>query len=292
MPKKKFLNRLENLFSQLEDRVQPVAQAEDQESLPVWTWECDPDGTYTWCSPELTSGLGYQPSVFIGQNVIAHKVDQSSQPAIRSAMENGIFPIDIHVYFHSAEGILVPVRLTIYQRPAHNGDRPGYRGYAQVLVTAILTLLLNMFTIRLPAQAIENRSIIPLPNQVESPIASGPSAGLALDGSSVLPATNLWTDTAHKSLQKQKPIRMNQPQINLRQFLHTHSVEGSNSAILELVADDPNRTQTEDEKLLVQEVTRQLSLALENAFVCSCPTGTGGKEIRAEAEITRRNQDL
>ncbi len=290
MPKKKFLNRLENLFSQLEDRVQPVAQAEDQESLPVWTWECDPDGTYTWCSPELTSGLGYQPSVFIGQNVIAHKVDQSSQPAIRSAMENGIFPIDIHVYFHSAEGILVPVRLTIYQRPAHNGDRPGYRGYAQVL---------SLDSDITPEHVHHSIATKPLTGplspsriQVESPIASGPITGLALDGSSVLPATNLWTDTAHKSLQKQKPIHEPATNKSPAVLAHPFQLKDQTTAILELVADDPNRTWTEDEKLLVQEVTRQLSLALENAQLYAAVQQELGERIRAEAEITRRNQDL
>ena len=60
MSKKKLKNQLENLFLDLEQDASLLPTSGDQ-SMPGWTWECDGQGQYTACSPEVENVLGFRP---------------------------------------------------------------------------------------------------------------------------------------------------------------------------------------------------------------------------------------
>ena len=66
MPKKQQHNRINNLFTNLGESLTPQDRAVPG-GLPGWTWECDLDGKYVTCSPEVMACLGIRPASFIGQ---------------------------------------------------------------------------------------------------------------------------------------------------------------------------------------------------------------------------------
>lgn len=59
-----------------------------------------------------------------------------------------------------------------------------------------------------------------------------------------------------------------------------------------MIDEVPDRIWTEDEILLVEEVMRQLSLAIENAQLYAAVQQELAERTRAEQELLRRNQQL
>src|SRR3990172_6139374 len=108
MPEKKLPRRLENLFA---DR-RPVAKdpppppaptpttdppaagapipAEAAPRLLGWTWEADEAGRYTFCSPEITTVLGYAPEEILGQALTNLLVEDPLQGAEDSGVRERV----------------------------------------------------------------------------------------------------------------------------------------------------------------------------------------------------------
>ena len=90
---KSIQNRLDDLFSELENQTVPTTTTSDK--IPGWTWECDPQGIYTDCGPEVEHFIGLSPIKFIGQSLFTFLLDAHSETNLRDIFTNGDFPHDL-----------------------------------------------------------------------------------------------------------------------------------------------------------------------------------------------------
>lgn len=253
MSTKRLHNRLENLFSAIEEETAAFPNLEG--SLPVWAWECDAAGCYTSVSDEVVECLGYPANRFIGQPVHLFPVAEAFQPVLQAAIRNPSAS-ETDVYLQAAEGVFLPVRFIIHPLPSKNGRENRRSGRAQVLDFAI-------------PEPVEKKQPATPAKQAE-PESPGEKLaddlpGLAALGGEVTPSSQLWTEVARESLDTNqviaKPSTGEQPAV-LAAPIEFRSGE---TGVLELISSGQVRRWTEDERLLVQEVAHQLALAIENA---------------------------
>jgi PAS domain S-box-containing protein len=130
MSKKEINNRLESLFSDLVPKP-PSRQGIPDQSLPGWTWECDDQGNYVSCSPEVESVLGLRPDDFIGQAFMSFRLAPESAEALQSTLDAGRYPLELNVHYQTRDGERVPVSLHVFKASTSAGLR--WRGFAQAL---------------------------------------------------------------------------------------------------------------------------------------------------------------
>src|SRR5574341_595871 len=122
MSRKQFQNlhhaRLDALFTDLgqETSVLPLTSSQ---TVTGWTWECDTDGLYIDCSPEVEAILGIPPNEFIGQPIIRFRLAPESSTELKSALDNGVFPIEATVNYIAQNGEPTPTILSVLS-PAHS----------------------------------------------------------------------------------------------------------------------------------------------------------------------------
>jgi GAF domain-containing protein/CheY-like chemotaxis protein len=129
--KKNLQNRLDDLFSDLENQFSPSPPRDDQ--VPGWTWECDPKGIFTDCSPEVIQVLGFNPQQFIGQSLFSFLLDAQSENALRNVFKNVDFPQDVELRYQTSNRQKVNVRTHIFPIESIDDTLRGWRGYNQVL---------------------------------------------------------------------------------------------------------------------------------------------------------------
>src|SRR5512146_305378 len=110
MPKKKLLNRLENLLTDLGQEASFLPISGDK-SLPGWSWECDDQGIYLVCSPEVEDILGIRRQVFLGQPLTSFAIHPDSSSILEAALAAGQFPAEVYVQFLCSTGEGIPTRL-------------------------------------------------------------------------------------------------------------------------------------------------------------------------------------
>jgi signal transduction histidine kinase/DNA-binding response OmpR family regulator len=288
MSRKRLQNRLDRLFADLEQDTSvataPVAIATDAmerkgSPLPGWTWECDHQGRYTFCSSEIKEYLGLESTTLLGKNFAEHLLELHSVEALRNALEAKHFPLDVDlVYRIPPENRLVPVKMHVFAPPPNNGHQSGFHGFTQILTH------------------LEVRDPHPEPNQQISPSAlpsgipdptpdrqlkkrskSAPKSippkgdlsnlGFISDGKSLHPAHDLLTNAGRKSLTENTPVILDtEDPGKVAVIAHSLPLESQGSRLLMEILDEDNpRAWSSDERLLVEQVADQLSLALENA---------------------------
>lgn len=242
MSKKKLHNQLENLFVELEQDASLLPTAGDR-ALPGWTWECDADGFYTACSPEVEHILGIHPNDFLGQPFASYGLHPRSVNVLSSALAKGEFPQEVKVQYKAHNGDTVQVYLHVFTTPTDNGIKPALRGFTQV------TQSFNQ-----PDQ------VVPFESDVTPPIVPGDTR-IDRTPPSSLPLTSFNIE----SLQQHKVLAHPYSQENPAAIVAPFEVEDHTLGLLEIIDDTPERVWSEDEKRLVEQVADQLSLALENA---------------------------
>ena len=288
MSRKRLQNRLDRLFADLEQDTSvataPVAIAADSTErkgspLPGWTWECDHQGRYTFCSSEIKEYLGLESTTLLGKNFAEYLLELHSVEALRNALEAGHFPLDVDlVYRIPPENRLVPVKMHIFAPPPNNGHQSGFHGFTQ-----ILTHLEVHDPHPEPEQPISPSALpsgIPDPTpdrQLKKRSKSAPkpvppkgdlsNLGFISDGKSLHPAHDLLTSAGRKSLAENNPVILDtQESGNVAVIAHSLPLESQGSRLLMEILDEDNpRAWSSDERLLVEQVADQLSLALENA---------------------------
>ncbi len=109
MSKKKiYQNRLDNLFTDLENQSVPTPTRE--ETIPGWTWECDPQGIFTDCSPEVEQVLGQNPNQFIGKSLHSYLLDAQSESALKNVFKNVDFPQEVLLRYQSNDNQIITVK--------------------------------------------------------------------------------------------------------------------------------------------------------------------------------------
>jgi signal transduction histidine kinase len=250
MSKKQFHNRLDNLFADFDEVVEPVASIQVN-SQNGWLWECDSGLHYKNVGEEVFGCLGIPAVRFQGQPILTYAVAPQSSRLLKSVFEQDVYPVEIDIFFQSPEGAYVPARLSIYHRPKQNGGNPGWYGSASVLSRA-----------GIPQNPLDFLSISDHEDETAAPYDIVPSKLSPAQPTSPKPIQierdmqdhlkstfSVWHDTQEKIPKIQIPID-----------LHSQG-EG----MIEITTEADDRNWTEDERQLVQEVAKQLSIAIESA---------------------------
>ncbi len=238
-------SRLETLFAGLEEDA-ALLPSPGQAALPGWTWECDPQGRYTACSPEVESFLGWKPQELLGQPLASWSLEAASASLVQAALVAGQSQSELSVQFISRSGETVPA--VLYILPA----RPGQAGEGSPTLPAGLRGFVQVRGRRSLAQ----------------PPGEGLPAGEPLAPSTLefpLPG-RLAPEPAPGDVRQRGPRPLRVTTFGgLAALAAPVQLQEDRFALLEIVDSSPERIWTDDEKRLVEQVADQLSLALENA---------------------------
>lgn len=302
MPKKQFFNRLDDLFSALDEREAPqpgnlgAISSPVSESQPgVWSWECDPNGLVTACSPEIFNTLGLSPDEYIGTSFFNTGVHPNSTVLLQKALQSGIFPAEVETIYISKNKQWKSIRVSIFSIPSSNGHPAGYHGYCQFLADVDATEL-HPPQPATPAKPARSHSAArpasqPKPGRPSSSPRPAASQNLPPKTGPLRLSSKVWTKAGQQSLDQLQPV------------IHSGSPDqpaamgiplrlSDSPSIIEIVDDRPGRRWTEDERLLVQEITNQLGLAIENAQLYTAVQTELAERTRAEEEIRQRSEAL
>ena len=141
MSRKRLQNRLDKLFADLEQdspvtsvpgAALPNMVERGGSPLPGWTWDCDDQGCYTFCSSEVMEYLGQDPGTLIGQNFDHYLLDGESVIALKNALKPRQFPVEVElVYRIPPESHLLRVKMHVFAPPTNNGHHLGFQGLTQ-----------------------------------------------------------------------------------------------------------------------------------------------------------------
>ena len=225
---KQLHNRLESLFADLEQDVLVLCQ-DANPTVPGWTWECDAQGMYTHCSPEVENIIGLPPGAFRGNPLTSFMLPRSSTEALKSTLEANEFPTVVEIQFKSKHGDLIPVSFHILNSPENeNIDQRRWQGFTQVLDT-------NGH--RRPA------AIIPVETH-----------------------TKQESFSTERTSPPERSRRSNPSNLNGKtSFTVPLHLQNKPFGLLEVIEDTQKRYWSENDRRLVEQVADQLSLALENA---------------------------
>jgi signal transduction histidine kinase/CheY-like chemotaxis protein len=133
MSSKKLHSRIENLFADIEQEI-TIRQEASEYVVSGWTWECDPNGYFTECSPEVEDILGVKPRDFVGNHIARFQISDESTDLIDSAIRSRVSPRIVEIDYRSSKGKLVTVNLHISQSPqSDNSQQEKWRGFTQVI---------------------------------------------------------------------------------------------------------------------------------------------------------------
>ncbi len=126
-------NRIDNLFTDLEN--QSISAPTKEETIPGWTWECDPQCIYTNCSPEVEQVLGQNPKQIIGQSLHSYLLDAQSESALKNVFKNVDFPQEVLLRYKSNDNQIITVKAHIFPIESIDDTLRGWRGFNQVIST-------------------------------------------------------------------------------------------------------------------------------------------------------------
>jgi signal transduction histidine kinase/CheY-like chemotaxis protein len=137
----------------------------------------------------------------------------------------------------------------------------------------------------------------PLPNNPAqtrdlSTAATPDINGLAIEGENFKPAQNVWTQQAVISFSENVVVSSPATEENPAILAAPLNLRNQKTGVIELISSDPGRKWSEEDRLLMQEISNQLGLALENAQLYSTVQKELGERVKAEEMTSRRNRDL
>jgi GAF domain-containing protein/CheY-like chemotaxis protein len=265
MTKKQLQTRLESLLADLEqDAISPPKSG--YPPLDGWRWECDAEGRYLYCTSEVKGVLGIDPQEFVGKELKSFSIVPSCIETIEAALNAGVYPLSMNVYYQDRRGNIIPVILHALSRPDDNDHIGGLHGFVQVVQMQIPQGEIKQQTpdnehekpscspdrVDIPGFDKSLKSTPPgtISEEVEARVQIEslpvPKAGLeSVEGESIAPARGNTDSPAALAV----PLRLS----------------GQTEGLLEILDDQPGRIWSEDEYRLVEQVADQLTLALENA---------------------------
>jgi signal transduction histidine kinase/CheY-like chemotaxis protein/PAS domain-containing protein len=242
--------------------VKPSLMKSTSPEVLGWRWECDASGKFSFCSVEVGDALGIPAEHFLGRLFTRFQLSHTSIDAldeilISSDGENR--PVDVDVEYQNSQGVYVPVRLTLI--PIFSEELPGHpvgwRGYARLMAEV---------EVQIPPTP------PPAPELVSTPVktvSQGLQAfslqGIRLEDENIqttnAPITSFGLDALRNQRPMFEPSTGEEPAAIAVPFV----LQADQVGLLEILDDTPDRVWTEDERRLVEQVTDQLTLALENA---------------------------
>jgi GAF domain-containing protein len=256
MSKEKNLqNRLDDLFADLEN--QAITTTTQADTIPGWTWECDPQGIYTDCSPEVEQVLGLNPQRFVGQSLFTFRLDAQSETALKNIFTHVDFPREVELRYQSNNALNVNVRAHIFPIESIDDTLRGWRGYNQVIST-------DPISSSIPSSTTEIKTPIIGRDQSLNGLGTKP-LGISIDGNQLASVNGPISSSGEASIQRRESIVENATTESHATLAVPIEIQEQLLGVLEIVDDSPNRTWNTDEQRLVEQVADQLALALENA---------------------------
>ena len=241
--------------------------------LPIWTWECDLDGIYTACSPEIILCLGLAPEKALLQPISSFQVDEKTSVRLSEIIQTGKAPPEIDALFQSSQGDWVRVKINIFEQKNDQGVPIGWHGFNQIILSDNAPV----------EKTSESLGVITPQPDLSAEHRVTTDQGLIQPGSSFL------TDLARESPGDEKLRFQNgKPAVIAAPF--SFGVYGA--GLIEIVDTSHERTWKDEELEFVEEVSLQLASTLERLLLQAVLNKEIQERTRAEEEILRRNQDL
>jgi K+-sensing histidine kinase KdpD/CheY-like chemotaxis protein len=395
MSKKKINNRLENLFSNLNNQNLSDISTTESDQIISWSWETDANGIYTLCSDEVTDAIGLNKSDFIGSPMLSSHISKADRQTFLSYLQNDEFPFEVNLHMEGQNNKVFLTRFHVFKIVSSTKPESIFRGFTQLLnensslepnvepLPDEASLPVITSEIKEPVkenneapehleppikteevdQPVEEEKSVapqnsdtllidretPIDSQVENslddlekeiiqtshsqrvveppsrkvrqikpdflklsktaplgplptfpgttfgettPLISKEITGVSLENDNFKPAENIWTQQAMISYRENVVVSSAASSDNPAILASPLKLRNQNSGIIELVDSDPKRKWTEEDRLLMQEISNQLGLALENAQLYSTVQKELGERIKAEQLTERRNRDL
>jgi signal transduction histidine kinase len=248
-------DRLEDIFEDIEDR---PTRAPDQagehgdtaarRELPSgWVWEVNLAGEYTWCSPEIDRLLGYDPQALVGESLFQQPLDESSADKVQELMEAREPISNLRIQTLRADGRQHAAILHALVRTDDQGEPVGYRGVTQIL--DLEPPKTSRLTLKVPQR----------PDQVDATSAPqylpswGTVPGYLDEDGHIQPLQDALTEPVKES--ERSEGRMTVP------------ITTGDSVLGEITFEEPEEGKiwSDSDKELLEEISRQLGLALQDA---------------------------
>ena len=244
--------------------------------LPVWTWECDLNGLYTACSPEIFQCLGIEPEKIIGQSIYSVLINPETISVLNEVIVYGKFPNEIKARFQSGSGQWVNGKINIFELKEKTGRIKGWHGFNQVILEEQPAATKPDETTGQPADA-------SLPTQ---PLHS--ENGIAIINGKIEPAGAFWSESSTLALFNKNSQVSEKPAC-----LSVPFPFGSfGTGVIELLVPDGCPAWNPQQIHLVEEIALQLGNTVERLLLKAILEKEIKDRSRAEDEILRRNQEL
>jgi signal transduction histidine kinase/DNA-binding response OmpR family regulator len=284
MSKKPLHSRLDALFQQLnspqENGSIPGQSVSDDDMAQGWGFTCQVDGTCVACSPEITYWLGLTLGQVIGNSVFKSFLPAELSSRIQAWLGSNTPSFEEEFTWTGQEGQTFVLRLTAHRLGETGQSDPHWRGYVQVLNGT-------------PGSSRSSLHQSPSPHGSSSPSHRPSHLDVTTQPVARAVKTTLPTPPSlgQRAPEVKTPLKQ-RPHVQPARLTAPLTLPGFGEGLLEVIDEVPDRIWTEDEILLVEEVMRQLSLAIENAQLYAAVQQELAERTRAEQELLRRNQQL
>lgn len=245
--------QLENIFSGLDegskDKTGPLSVQtlglKEPSSASGWLWECDSQGVLLWCSPEIEKYLGVPPDELIGQDIFSLGFTQESAGQFEEAIKSKGAISNLALEALNSDGEKTRILITALPRTSRTGERVGLRGVA------------NVQELRPSSPMVSRRPQTPEKISVISPPDFAPTWGDPI-GYEVTGEHISASAIDQLQIPETGFIRNGTMVVPIRT---ADEVLG----VVEFENNDKEPHWSESEKELVEEVTQQLAIALQDA---------------------------
>jgi signal transduction histidine kinase/CheY-like chemotaxis protein len=128
--------------------------------------------------------------------------------------------------------------------------------------------------------------------RTELPTLPDSFVGLALMNENFSTSESAWTQHAAFSLIQNQTISQSAEVDSPAVLVSPVKLRDQKTGVIEIVDTSPDRKWTEEDRLLIQEISNQLGLALENVQLYAAIQKELKERVKAEEETSRRNKDL
>jgi signal transduction histidine kinase/DNA-binding response OmpR family regulator len=215
-----------------------------------WVWECDLDGNFTWCSPEVENFLGIPSHELLGKNITEVGLSAESSSKLAELISGGepIHGIRVNAVTTSDGGVTLMINATL--RRDGSKQPIGYRGVTQVVgsIEAPAADLVEVATELKEHKKVEQQQVQRMPA-----VSWGPALGYIDDG------------TTLRAINRQDPptAPLEQPYAN--RMVVPIRLQDRVLGFIELEADEQTGAWTEDDREMAESVAEDLAIAVQDA---------------------------
>ncbi|MBI9048391.1 MAG: response regulator [Anaerolineaceae bacterium] len=269
MSQKQINNRLNELFSDISNDLlqSSVSEPSIENNIDIgWRWECDKEGLYTFCSDEISTVFNVTPEDLIGKSISQTLIHPESIGKINKALKDSATSSEIEIAIQKNPGEYILARMIFMPETSEAGEIER-KGFVQIIPgTEFYAQTESTFQRQESTylQADERIQISKALSKSVHPVRMISPELLVETGSLLMPDTP-WTDAGSKALDHNLFVATNADSEDMAAIAVPLVFGDTNRGILEIVDESEHRKWSEDEKIFVQEIANQLTLAMENA---------------------------